>query len=106
MNGFVTKKVQGVKQILKERKDELFKQEQVQSLMKDFEREHSDNPNFKLWSSYMNMIQILLDFIQAEQEGNWNLHLEAFAAMLPWLTIYDHTNYAKWSCLPCRNEKP
>ena len=24
--------------------------EQVQSLMKDFEREHSDNPNFKLWS--------------------------------------------------------
>ena len=92
----MTKKVQGVKQILKERKDELFKQEWVQSLMKDFEREHSDNPNFKLWSSYMKMIEILLDFIQAEQEGNWNLHLKAFAAMLPWLTIYDHTNYAKW----------
>ena len=57
---------------------------------------NSDNPNFKLWSSYMSMFEILLDFIRAEREGNWNLHLEAFAAMLPWLTIYDHTNYAKW----------
>ena len=70
--------------------------QQVQSLMKDLEREHSDNPNFKLWSSYMSMVEILLDFIWAEREGNWNLHLEAFAAMLPWLIIYDHTNYAKW----------
>ena len=44
----------------------------------------------------MSMVEILLDFIRAEREGNWNLHLEAFAAMLPWLIIYDHTNYAKW----------
>ena len=39
------------------------------------------------------MLEILLDFIRAERERNWNLHLEAFAAMLPWLTIYNH---AKW----------
>ena len=57
---------------------------------------NSDNPNFKLRSSYMSMVEILLDLIRAEREGNWNLHLEGFAAMLPWLTIYDHTNYAKW----------
>ena len=44
-------------------------------ILKDFEREHSDNPNFKLWSSYMSMVEILLDFIWAEREGNWNLHL-------------------------------
>ena len=44
----------------------------------------------------MGMVEILLDFIRAEREGNWTLHLEAFAAMLPWLTIYDHTNYARW----------
>ena len=65
-------------------------------ILKDFEREHSDNPNFKLWSSYMSMVEILLDFTWAEREGNWNLHLEAFAAMLPWLTIFDHANYTKW----------
>ena len=44
----------------------------------------------------MSMVEILLDFIWAEREGNWNLHLEAFAAMLPWLTIFDYANYAKW----------
>ena len=44
----------------------------------------------------MNMVEILLDFIRGERDGNWTLHLEAFAAMLPWLTIYDHTNYARW----------
>ena len=49
-----------------------------------------------LWSTYMNMVEILLDFIRAERDGNWTLHLEAFAAMLAWITIYDNTNYARW----------
>ena len=41
-------------------------------------------------------MEILLDFIRAERDGKSTLLLEAFAAMLPWLTIYDHTNYARW----------
>ena len=57
---------------------------------------HSDNPNFKMWSTYISMIEILLDFIRAERSGNWMQHVEAFTAMLPWFTIYDHTNYARW----------
>ena len=44
----------------------------------------------------MEMVEILLDFIRAERDGYWTLHLGTFAAMLPWLTIYDHTNYARW----------
>ena len=42
------------------------------------------------------MVEILPDFIRAERYRNWTLHLEALVAMLPWLTIYDHTNYARW----------
>ena len=30
------------------------------------------------------------------EPGNWQLHLDSFAAMLPWLTVYDHTFYARW----------
>ena len=52
--------------------------------------------NFMLWSAYMSMVEILLDFIRSERNGNWILHQEAFTAMLSWLTIYDHTNYARW----------
>ena len=39
---------------------------------------------------------ILLSFIKAQITGNRTLHVEAFTAMLPWLTVYDHTNYARW----------
>ena len=56
---------------------------------------------------YMDM-DILLDFIRAERDGNWTLLLEAFTAMLPWLTIYDYANYARWghNYVSCKQETP
>jgi len=44
----------------------------------------------------MKMVELQLAMIRADRNGNWDLHLESFAAMLPWLTIYDHANYARW----------
>ena len=72
----------------------ILESEHVQGLMTKFAKTHSGNPNFRMWSTYMNVVEILLDFIRAERDGNWTLILEAFAAVLPWLTIYDHTNCA------------
>ena len=44
----------------------------------------------------MSMVEILLDFIRSERNRNWILHLEAFNAMLPWLTIMTtHTMHEK-----------
>lgn len=62
----------------------------------EFEKAHSDHSNFRQWSAYMDMIQILLDFIRAMRDDSWNLHVDVFLAMLLWLTIYDHKNYARW----------
>ena len=45
---------------------------------------------------YMEMVEILLDFIRIERDVNWTLHMEAFTAMMSWFTTYDHTNYARW----------
>ena len=42
-----------------------------------------------------NMVESLLEFIRAERDDNWTLHLEVFSVMLPWLTIYVHTSYAR-----------
>jgi len=64
--------------------------------MEEFDNAHPPNPNFRLWTSYMKMVELLLAMIRAYRDENWDLHLESFAAMLPWLTIYDHTNYARW----------
>ena len=50
--------------------------EKTQELMKLFEMSHEKNPNFKLWSPYMKMVEILLDFIRAYRDGYWSLHLQ------------------------------
>ena len=53
--------------------------------------------NYTCWLSYMKMVETLLNVIRrAEREGNWELHLESYAAILPWLVVYDHNNYSRW----------
>ena len=42
-----------------------------------------ENPNFKFWWSYMQMVQILLLFTRAQRDGIWELHISAFQSMLP-----------------------
>ena len=44
--------------------------EEIESLMQDFYQAHSDNPNFIFWSAYMSMVEILLEFIRSETDGN------------------------------------
>lgn len=64
--------------------------------LQEFDNSNSQNPMFRYWREYMDMVSILLGFIRAEREGNWELHLETFSKMLPWLAIYDHVNYSRW----------
>ena len=35
-------------------------------------------------------------FIRATRQVNWDLHLAAFRAMLPWFFICDRVNYARY----------
>ena len=71
----------------------------VQEFRDEFEvflEEHSQNSTFTFWKMYIDLVQILLNFVSAEREGNWELHLEAFQQMLPLMAAYDHTNYTRW----------
>ena len=61
-----------------------------------FLEEHSQNSTFTFWKMYIDLVQILLNFVRAEREDNWELHLEAFQQMLPLMVAYDHTNYTRW----------
>lgn len=65
-------------------------------LFNEFDTTMSTSKNYAFWLSYMKMVKTLLNFIRAEREGNWELHLESFAAILPWLVVYDHNNYSRW----------
>ena len=48
------------------------------------------------WNSYLEMVEVLMNFVRATREGNWELHLECVKEMLPWFFAYDHTNYARY----------
>ncbi|XP_033106462.1 uncharacterized protein LOC117108533 [Anneissia japonica] len=53
-------------------------------------------PTFSLWNSYIDMVQILLTFIRATRESDWDLHLAALRYMMPWFFAYDRMNYARY----------
>jgi len=57
---------------------------------------NSSLPLAKFWSSYIEMVQLLLSFTRATREGNWNLHLECIRHMLPWFFAYDRVNYSRF----------
>ena len=54
------------------------------------------NATYAFWSSFLEMLKILLMFTQATREGNWKLHLHALRLMLPWYFAYGRQNYSRY----------
>ena len=63
----------------------------------DFAQSHAEkSPTFALWLSYIQMVQVLLLFIRATRENDWDLHLSAVRSMLPWFFSTDRVHYARY----------
>ena len=46
--------------------------------MEEFIRRKAlSNENFSFWAKLLDRIQIVVDLLRADGEGNWNLHLDA-----------------------------
>lgn len=56
-------------------------------------------PNFKFWSSFINMAQLLLRFIRSRRVADWTLHLSCIHQILPWCFAYDRPNYSRYLTL-------
>ena len=68
---------------------------EIFNLYKEYCKE--DNGPLKVfWNSYLEMVEVLINFVRATREGNWAMHLEGIKEMLPWFLAYDHTNYARY----------
>ena len=63
--------------------------------IKAFDAEHHNNPTFRYWRQYMELVSMLLRFTRAIQEGKWNLYLSTFSEMLPYFAAFDHSNYTR-----------
>ena len=48
------------------------------------------------WMSYIDLVNLLLEFIRASREGNWPLHPHAVSMIIPWCFAYDRQNYARF----------
>lgn len=57
--------------------------------------ECESSPTYRYWSSYLDMVQLLLTFIRATRESDWDLHLATIQHMLPWFFSYNRTNYSR-----------
>ena len=53
-------------------------------------------PKTMFWQSYLDMVQILLDFVKSIRLPDWNLHLQSTERMLIWIHAYDRINYARY----------
>ena len=69
--------------------------ESVTDLLKTAKESLSSSRTAKLWLQYMEMVDILCDFIKTERTGNWLLHLSVFRSMLPFLASSGHQLYTK-----------
>ena len=56
----------------------------------------SPGPTASIWSSFLQMVQILLNFARSVKLGDWNLHLQSTENMLPWMFGYNRPNYARF----------
>ena len=53
-------------------------------------------PMARFWDSYIKLVGLLHCFIRATREGDWALHLSCVRDIIPWVFVYDHTNYARY----------
>ena len=63
------------------------------------QKRSEENPTFAFWSTYIEMVQLMLLFIRATRTSDWNLHLSTLRSMIPWFFVTDRINYSRYS--PC-----
>ena len=66
-------------------------------LMAVLEERASRSRTTKMWlDNLIKPVMIMMTFIQAEREGDWQLHLWSATAMMPYFFASGHYNYARY----------
>ncbi|XP_028395413.1 uncharacterized protein LOC114519473 [Dendronephthya gigantea] len=79
---------------------EFVKSDDVQNFVRKLHEFTSErggsNPTFGYWLSFLEMVDILLEFVRATRVGDWSLHLSSVRRMLPWIFAYDRVHYSRY----------
>ena len=91
----LAKNLETTDQSISELKDML---DALEDLMEEFSAYmRQQSKTYIYWENLMQMIVILLQYIRAERDSNWELHMECVTMMAPMFFIAGHTNYARWT---------
>ena len=50
----------------------------------------------RFWLSYLELCELMLNFIYASRTGSWELYLSCIEEVIPWAFAYDRLNYARY----------
>ncbi len=60
------------------------------------EVQSQQNPQFDYWLKTWSLEIILLLYIRAIREGNFQLYIESLSKIIPWMFALNHTHYSRW----------
>ena len=56
----------------------------------------TENPQYKYWSTIMELELLMCRLIRSLREGDFLLYVQVCDELCPWFHAMDHTNYARW----------
>jgi hypothetical protein len=56
----------------------------------------TEQPQFKYWTTTMQLEMMLLQFVRSIRERNFRMYVQCLLQIVPWLFALDHTNYVRW----------
>ena len=68
-------------------------EEKIFQSFQQFEDRLNNQPKFL--NNYLKMYEVLLLFLRATRQGNWNLHLSSLELMIPYFFVHDLQNYSR-----------
>ena len=60
-------------------------------------------PQFQYWSITLKLELLLLNFVRAIRQSDFDLYVESLIELAPWFFALDHQNYARWICVHVRD---
>ena len=68
-------------------------------------RKAAQSPTFQFWDTIMNLEKLILIFVRAHRERNFELYVETLEELVGFLFALDHFNYARWLPIHIRDMK-
>ena len=65
----------------------------------------AQSPTFQFWDTIMNLEKLILIFVRAHSERNFELYVETLEELVGFLFALDHFNYARWLPILIRDMK-